>query len=212
MEREREDLFARPLETARLLLRPFREEDADAFFDLMREREVNAFLPFFAPETREEAKRLLEERFLRGGAEAEGMRYAVTLREDGRWAGYVTADAGEAHDHGYALGRAYWGRGLATEAARAAAERARTAGWPFLTATHDVNNPASGRVMRRIGMTYRDLYRKLGQPKDILATFRFDQLDFGGPAPAWRGYWDRFPDHAAEEAGDGGGSGEKNRR
>lgn len=52
---------------------------------------------------------------------------------------------------GYWIGRPYWGQGFATEAARAVLRIAQTLGHRRLTAGHFVDNPASGRVLRKLG-------------------------------------------------------------
>ena len=52
---------------------------------------------------------------------------------------------------GYWIARAHWGRGYATEAAGAVLRIARTLGHTRLVAGHFVDNPASGRVLRKLG-------------------------------------------------------------
>lgn len=52
---------------------------------------------------------------------------------------------------GYWLARPYWGRGYATEAAGGVIEIARLVGHRALAAGHFVDNPASGRVLRKLG-------------------------------------------------------------
>lgn len=52
---------------------------------------------------------------------------------------------------GYWFARAHWGRGFATEAARAVLSLARTLGHRRIVAGHFVDNPASGRVLRKAG-------------------------------------------------------------
>ena len=127
--------------------------------------------------------------------------YALCLREDNVPIGYLHADLGEAHDLGYGLLGEYRHRGLMTEAGRALIDRLRTDGLPFVTATHDVNNPASGRVMARLGMTYRYSYLEQWQPKNRPVVFRLYQLNLNdGGAPTYRGYWDAHPAHFIENA------------
>ena len=46
-------------------------------------------------------------------------------------------------------------------------EQLRKDGVLFITATHDVNNPRSGAVMRAIGMKYCYSYEEQWQPKDF---------------------------------------------
>jgi len=63
---------------------------------------------------------------------------------------------------GWRLGRAYWGRGLATEAARSVVAHARAGlGLRRLVSIHVVGNEASARVMVKLGMT---LDRETVQP------------------------------------------------
>lgn len=85
-------------------------------------------------------------------------------------------------------------------AAQAVLDFARRDGMPYVTATHDVCNPASGRVMRRLGLCYCYSYVEQWQPKDIPVTFRLYQRSLdGAPHPAYDGYWNRYPKHFFEE-------------
>jgi RimJ/RimL family protein N-acetyltransferase len=52
---------------------------------------------------------------------------------------------------GYWITRAHWGRGIATEACRALVDIARTLGLAQLEGSHFVDNPASGRVLEKLG-------------------------------------------------------------
>jgi len=52
---------------------------------------------------------------------------------------------------GYWVARRFWGRGIATEASRPLLEIARTLRLPRLQASHFVDNPASGRVLEKLG-------------------------------------------------------------
>lgn len=73
---------------------------------------------------------------------------------------------------GYWLGQPYWGQGLATEAARAVlAYGFQELNLNRIQATHFSDNPASGRVMEKIGMAYEgcrpEHTYKWGEFKDI---------------------------------------------
>ena len=61
------------------------------------------------------------------------------------------ADGGEDVELGYWIAREHWGQGYATEAARAVLCLARALGHRRLVADHFVDNPASGRVLRKAG-------------------------------------------------------------
>lgn len=52
---------------------------------------------------------------------------------------------------GYWIGRPHWGRGYATEACSALIEIARTLGLPSLEGSHFIDNPASARVLEKLG-------------------------------------------------------------
>jgi RimJ/RimL family protein N-acetyltransferase len=52
---------------------------------------------------------------------------------------------------GYWIARAFWGRGYATEASRALIDIARTLGFTQLEGSHFIDNPASGRVLEKLG-------------------------------------------------------------
>ncbi|WP_310468528.1 GNAT family N-acetyltransferase [Sphingomonas sp.] len=52
---------------------------------------------------------------------------------------------------GYWIARAHWGRGFATEACAALIEIARTLGLARLEGSHFLDNPASGRVLEKLG-------------------------------------------------------------
>ena len=59
---------------------------------------------------------------------------------------------GDMQELGYALGRAYWGQGYATEGVLAMLEHARALGLRALEAFTFVENPASARVLRQGGI------------------------------------------------------------
>lgn len=58
---------------------------------------------------------------------------------------------GNALELGYWIARPYWGLGFATEAASALVRISRAIGLPKLTAGHMLDNPASAKVLRKIG-------------------------------------------------------------
>ena len=187
------------LETERLLLRRFVAEDVQALYALLSDEETNAFLPWFPLTSLREAEAFLQTHFLDHYARPTAYRYAVCPKGEPHPIGYVWLGDPPANDFGYALRREYWRRGLATEAARAVMERIRRAGYPYVTATHDVNNPRSGEVMRKLGMVYRYSYVEQWQPKDRTVIFRMYQANFDGcEERVYREYWERYPQHFVE--------------
>lgn len=106
----------------------------------------------------------------------------------------------ENHDLGYGLRKEFWHRGIVTEAARAVIAQVKRDDLPYITATHDVNNPRSGGVMRQLGMQYKYSYEELWQPKNILVTFRMYQLNFDGQNDrVYQAYWNTYSNHFIEQ-------------
>lgn len=72
---------------------------------------------------------------------------------------------------GYWIAPAEWNRGYATEACRAVVAWAFADGWHRVEADHLCRNPASGRVMQKIGMRHegrmRAYYRRFGVWEDV---------------------------------------------
>ena len=66
----------------------------------------------------------------------------------------------------YGLQKEHRHKGIITESCRSALEKIRKTDVSYITATHDINNPRSGRVMRNLGMTYRYSCVEQWQPKD----------------------------------------------
>lgn len=188
------------LQTERLILRKFNEGDAQALLEILSEEETNRFLPWFPVKSLAEAQTFLQERFLVCYDKPAAYCYAVCLKEDNQPIGYVWLSDNESNDFGYGLQQAYWHKGIATEAAQAVLGRIREAGYPYITATHDVNNPHSGQVMQKLGMTYRYSYVEQWQPKDIAVTFRMYQLNLDkNQEQTYLEYWNRYDNHFAEE-------------
>lgn len=185
------------LKTQRLLLREFHEDDAQALFEILSDVQVNRFLPMFPLASLPQAKAYLKAHYL---GNPDGWHYAVCLREEGAPVGYLHVSGQDSHDLGYGLHKDYWHRGIMTEACRAVVEMLKCTDLPYITATHDVNNPRSGAIMRKLGMTYRYSYVEQWQPKNFPVTFRMYQLNLDGrEGRVYRKYWEQYPEHFIEE-------------
>lgn len=188
------------LETERLILRRFTEGDLEALFLILRDEEVNRFLPWYPVKDLEETKTFYEERYASQYAQPQGYAYAICLKEDDVPIGYINVGMEDHHDLGYGLRREFWHRGIVTEAAEAVVEQVRKDGLPYITATHDRNNPRSGGVMQKVGMTYQYSYREQWQPKDFPVIFRMYQLNFDTEDGfVYQKYWDASDDHFVEQ-------------
>ena len=78
------------LETKRLILRSFEEGDLRALYFLLKDEEVNTFLPWFPVKNMAEAELFYEERFSVHGNRSPFYCYAVCLKEKNDPIGYIT--------------------------------------------------------------------------------------------------------------------------
>lgn len=183
------------LETDRLLLRNFEETDMNALYLLLKDEEVNTFLPWPAAKNIEEAKDFYKKQF-----KDKKYHFAICLKENNDPIGYVKADMDDSHDLGYALRKEFWHKGIVTEAGKALVKQLKKDGIPYITATHDRNNPRSGGVMRQIGMKYCYSYEEQWQPKNFLVTFRMYQLNLDGQeGRIYQKYWNLYDTHFVEK-------------
>lgn len=152
------------LHTRRLTLRPFTLADAPDVQRLAGAHEiasttVNIPHPYEAGMA--EAWINTHAVHLAAGA---GITYAITLRETGELCGAVGLVLAEKHQRaelGYWIGVPHWGQGYCTEAARAlCALGFRDLGLHRIRALHMTRNPASGRVMQKIGMRHEGTLRE----------------------------------------------------
>jgi ribosomal-protein-alanine N-acetyltransferase len=150
------------METERLVLRPFRLEDATEVQRLCGAREIAAgtlMIPHPYPDGAAEA-------WIAGHAEAfdrGAVELAIETRADAALIGAIGLNLEREHERaelGYWIGVPYWRRGYATEAARAMLDYAfAERGLNRVYAFHITHNPASGRVLQKLGMTHDGTHR-----------------------------------------------------
>jgi RimJ/RimL family protein N-acetyltransferase len=153
------------LTTERLLLRPLVEADAPRVRELAGDVEIarnTLDIPHPYPEGAAETWIASHPGLWRGGTEAV---FAITLRDSVLLVGCVGLSAISARhrraDIGWWVGREYWNRGYCTEAARALLDLAFG---PLelnrVYSSHYARNPASGRVMQKLGMKQEGIQRR----------------------------------------------------
>lgn len=188
------------LKTERLILRKFTENDFDAMYKIFSDVDVNKFLPWFPLKTIEDVKTFYIEQYDKKYKQEKAYNYAICLKEDNRPIGYINVSMNESYDFGYGLSKELWNKGIITEAGRVVIEQLREAGIPYITATHDINNPRSGKVMQKLGMKYQYSYEEQWQPKDILVVFRMYQLNLdGNDNRVYKEYWNNSDVHFIEK-------------
>ena len=168
------------LETARLVLRAPRLDDAPAVARLINDRRIAENLSRVPhPYSRRDA-----DAFVSGANRADDEVVFVITSRDGTLVGScgVVSLRGEYPEIGYWLGTPYWGRGYATEAARAVIAYAfDELGHEVLEGGARVSNPASRRVLEKCGYVWTGValtrVRALGTsvPCD---RFRLDRADW----------------------------------
>ena len=187
------------LETPRLRLRKFSENDLEALLMIFSDFETNTYLPWFPISTLEEARVILNTRYLETYMSQEGYNYAICLKTDDIPIGYINVSTDESHDLGYGLRKNFSHKGIVTEAGKAILEQLKKDGIPYITATHDIKNVHSGEVMKHLGMRYQYSYEELWKPKNILVTFRMYQLNFDPQdTMVYRTYWNKYALHFIE--------------
>lgn len=158
----------RPIETPRLILRRFTVDDAQAMYDnWASDPEVTKFLtwpPHESPAATAELLKLWAADY----AKDDCYQWAITLKENGDAPiGGISAvshdDRVEKVEIGYCIGRAWWHRGIMTEALGAVVDfMFDEVGARRVECRHDANNPRSGAVMRKCGMRYEGTLRGAG--------------------------------------------------
>ena len=146
----------RIVETERLLIREFVEDDAEAFFAFNGDPEVMRYTGEPLTESVDQARRMIRD--YSDYRERGYGRWAVVYKPDGRVVGFnglKYLDDLDEVDLGYRFRTDYWGRGIATESSRAVVRY----GFETLALDHIVGlvlpeNTRSIRVLEKLGMTY----------------------------------------------------------
>ncbi len=187
------------LQTERLILRKFTKKDLEALYLIFKDEEVNKFLLWYPLKSMDEAKVFFEERYAANYEKPQAYAYAICLKSDNFPIGYIKVDMDDSYDFGYGLRKEFWHKGIVTEAGKAIVEQVKKDGIPYITATHDINNPRSGGVMKQVGMKYCYSYEEQWQPKDFPVTFKMYQLNFDGDDErVYKKYWNQHAKHFIE--------------
>ena len=168
------------IETDRLILRPFTLHDLDDFALICGDPEVMRFIGNGKPIDKEAVKELLT--WIISQYEEFGFGlFAVTLKENNRFLGFcglirqIIDD--EPHiELGYRFDRAFWGRGIATEAAQSVKAYAFTQlNITKLVSIIHVDNMASKKVAQKAGLSHMKQTHFKGNLVDVFHTNNYLQ-------------------------------------
>ena len=157
-----------PLETDRLLLRRFQISDAPDFFrNITSDPEVSRFLTWENLHSTAKTEDLLKD-FISRYENPERYCWAIVMKDTGEVIGTIAAPTVKnrtaALEVTYAIGKAWWGKSITAEALQAVMDFLfDRVGANRIEAGHDVNNPASGRVMQKVGMRQEGIHRQAGR-------------------------------------------------
>jgi RimJ/RimL family protein N-acetyltransferase len=156
------------LETERLRLRGWREEDLPAFAEFWGHEETARFVG--GASNREGAWRIMAMYLGHWVLRGYGL-WALEDKASGQWAGWCgpwNPEGWPEKEIGWALAKVFHGRGYATEAARCARDFAyRQLGWPTAVSYIAAENTASQRVAARLGATFESAAELQGKPVGV---------------------------------------------
>ena len=161
-----QDFFSRlpVIETERLILRKLTMRDASDMFRYCQDKEVARHVLWEAHTSILETRAYIRYNLYQYRS-GEPASWGIVLRETNRVVGtigYMSYNADNSTvEIGYSLAREQWGKGLMTEALLAViGETFRTLKVHRIEAMHFTDNPASGRVMAKCGMTHEGHMRE----------------------------------------------------
>ena len=165
------------LETPRLKLRKLTIDDTEAYYSRLFGSEAVARYMLWNPHKDISESAASFRQSLRRYEEGRCYRWGVALQETDSLIGVAELLRFDEETGGcsfaYMLGESFWGQGYGTETLTAAFDFAFSRmDMRSITADHMAENPASGRVMEKAGMTKIQLlpgkYEKIGQLHDAV--------------------------------------------
>ena len=153
------------IETPHLILRAWTPQDADVLFEILQEDGILQYFPNPKPPPRSKVEEYITHQMAHW--EEHGYGHWAVVEQDSQqvigWNGLeYLPELGET-EVGYLLSRCVWGRGYATEAARAAVEYGfETAGLEAIIGLVHPDNAGSIRVLEHAGL------RQTGRDRDEL--------------------------------------------
>lgn len=152
------------LRTRRLVLRPFKREDASVVKFLAGDKDIASTTARIPHPYQEGAAEAWIETHDKAFQQGESVSLAITLPAPDRLIGAVGLEISQEHrrgEIGYWVGKPYWNNGYCTEAVQAMLNYGfEVLGLDRICAFHFTRNPASGRVMQKVNMKHEGQMRQ----------------------------------------------------
>ena len=172
-----------PLQTNRLILRRFRQTDAENMYNnWVTDSEVSRFWSWEPHKDISETKGLLST-WIEEYVKIDTYHWVIELEEISQAIGYIYLsdidDVNNTVSVHYALSRKYWGKGIMTEACKRVFDFAfNELGVKKIHTHHHIENPASGRVLLKSGMKYiKTEYKHFSYCERISADYCFYEIE-----------------------------------
>ncbi len=142
------------IKTKRLVLRPFKIDDAQMMYDnWANDEEVTRFLSWLPHKNVEETKTIIQSWIDKSKNDKSYYHWAIVLKDNNEVIGSITCF--ENSEIGYCISRKYWNQSITTEAFKAVIYFLfKYVKMESIYAVHNINNIASGKVMKKCGLVF----------------------------------------------------------
>ena len=184
-----EHIGTRQIETERLILRRYTMGDvADAYQNWFSDPDVAMYMQWDAHTDILQTEEWIK-RFITDYENTNFYRWVITLKSDDKVIGAIGFNVPKDYDCvadvAYSLSKRFWNQGIVSEALKAVLRYALIdVGLNRVEAFHAIDNPASGKVMQKAGMTFegraQQKYRshKGFEDSDMYTILRENIIDF----------------------------------
>lgn len=156
------------LETGRLILRPFQAKDAkDMYNNWAGSERVTKYLTWPAHASVEESRMLLDT-WVKNYSDPKYYEWCMEYKDNRQAIGSIGVvkmdESIDAVEIGYCIGASYWHQGITAEALQEVVSFLfERVGCNRIAARHDINNPNSGKVMKKAGLRYEGTLLQAGK-------------------------------------------------
>ena len=177
----------RTIETPRLLLRGFNEDDFEAVHNYASSAENTAYM-LFGPNSEDDTRAFIKRAMATAAKEPlTNYSFAVVLKETGNLIGACDLSLqGDSPEVGWILHKNHWGKGYGTEMGRALLELG-FAGHNLhrIVALCDMENVGSSRIMEKLGMRREGMFREYRRARDNSGKLYRDELSYAILKDEW---------------------------